>query len=348
MVTDIRLQHYRSYDDASFTFCEGVTIIAGPNASGKTNLLEALLMIARGGSFRVRDADLVAFDEPWARLDAHTDGVLRTVKLVREEKTEKLYELDGRILKRLSMDHLVPAVLFEPNDLLLLAGSPDRRRDYLDLLLGQTVQGYSSIVRMYRRTLAQRNRLLKSTGFARGELFPWNVRLSELGARIVRSRVELVRQIDDQLGQLYRSISGTTLPVTISYVTSADPSQYETHMLHQLETRLPDDVVRGFTSFGPHREDFLISFSGRAAQEVASRGETRTAVLCLKVVELRLLETKHGSRPLLFLDDVFSELDTVRRQALTVLMQPYQTFITTTDADVVTGYFSDQSIIKLG
>lgn len=340
MITHVRLQHYRSYDDASYDFDKGVTIIVGPNASGKTNLLEALLVVARGGSYRVRDADLIAFNQPWARLDAQADGAVRTVKLVREPNLEKLYEIDGKTLKRLTLDHLIPVVLFEPNDLLLLGGSPDRRRDYLDSLLGQTTVGYSTLLRAYRRTLAQRNRLLKSQRIVRDELFPWNIRLSELGARIVRARVGLVEQIAELIGGLYGELSGASTPVTIVYRAGAEPGQYETNMLHQLGARLQDDIVRGFTSFGPHREDFTVLFSGRPAQEVASRGETRTAVLCLKVVELQLLQARRSQPPILLLDDVFSELDAVRRRALTTHMRPYQTFITTTDADMLGRQFA--------
>lgn len=348
MITHIRLQHYRSYDDASFAFNDGVTIIAGPNASGKTNLLESLLVIARGGSYRVQDTDLIEFDAPWARIDAEADGVLRTVKLMRYPKPEKVYEVDGKVLKRLTMDHLIPVVLFEPNHLLLFSGSPERRREYLDGLLSQTTVGYGSLLRAYRRTLAQRNRLLKDLRVARGdELFPWNVRLSELGARIVRARMEIAQHIDSLLGGAYHALSAASTDVSMAYAAAADSAQYESYMLRQLESRLQDDVVRGFTSFGPHREDLVVRFNGRLAQEVASRGEARTAVLCLKTIELAILESKRGRRPVFLLDDVFSELDATRREALTAYMNTYQTFITTTDADVVSGHFSNGHVIRL-
>jgi len=329
----------------SYDFDEGVTIIVGPNASGKTNLLEALLVVSRGGSYRVRDADLIAFNKPWARLDARTDDAARTIKLVRDPRPEKTYEIDGKVLKRLSMGHMIPAVLFEPNHLLLLGGSPDRRREYLDDLLSQTVVGYGTLLRAYRRTLAQRNRLLKGQHVVRDELFPWNIRLSELGARMVRARMNLVEQIGQLIGGLYGELSGASTPVAIRYGAAADPDQYESHMLHQLEMRLHDDMARGFTSFGPHREDFTVLFSGRPAQEVASRGEVRTAVLALKVAELQLLEEKRERQPILLLDDVFSELDASRRRALTSHMRSYQTFITTTDADVASSQFVQHSTV---
>jgi DNA replication and repair protein RecF len=258
-----------------------------------------------------------------------------------------VYDLDGKILRRLSLDHTLPVVLFEPNHLSLLTGSPEQRRDYLDDLLSQTITGYSSTIRSFRRTLAQRNKLLKNIHVRDDELFPWNVRLSELAGVIVRARMQLVGSIDGKIGELYKDLSHGDVDVSIRYRSSANPDHYETVMLQQLEAKAHDDLLRGFTSFGPHREDIEVLFAGRAAEEVASRGETRTFVLGLKIIELETLQEKRNKTPLLLLDDVFSELDGARRKALTAHLQPFQTFITTTDADVVTQHFAEHSNIIL-
>ena len=122
--------------------------------------------------------------------------------------------------------------------------------------------------------------------------------------------------------------------------------QYETHLLQKLESHAYEDAIRGFTAYGPHREDFVVSFDGRAADEFASRGETRTAILALKIIELQC-RSRETNGPLLLLDDVFSELDGHRRHALTRYLQHYQTFLTTTDADVVVKHFSGSTIIPL-
>ena len=161
MIQSIRLQHFRSYDDDSFEFNDGVNIIVGPNASGKTNLLEALLVVSRGSSYRAHDIDLVEHNEPWARLDALVDGAQRTVKLTRDPVPEKIYEIEGRSFKHLSLERTVPVVLFEPNYLLLLHGSLEGRCDYFDSLLEQTQHGFSTLRRDYCRALAQCNVLLK-------------------------------------------------------------------------------------------------------------------------------------------------------------------------------------------
>ena len=349
MISELRLQNFRSYTDRSFAFGSGVNILVGPNGSGKTNLLEAVLVVARGGSYRVGDSELLQFDKPWFRLDAHlSDDHTRTVKLVTEPRQAKTYELDGKSYQRLTLPHMLPVVLFEPNHLQLLHGSPSTRRDYLDDILEQTTPGFVSFRRNYRRVLAQRNALLKTSRLPSAqELFPWNLRLSELGATIVRARLDLVRKFDETFGGLYASTSGAATAATIAYLPKFPADSYETHLLQKLESHVAEDAARGFTAYGPHREDFLVELDNKPASETASRGETRTAVLALKLLELKLLEEVRGQPPLLLLDDVFSELDVKRRNSLTGSLHGHQTFITTTDADALKRRMAGSAVISL-
>jgi len=350
MISDLRLQNFRSYVDSSFEFGPGVNIIVGPNGSGKTNLLEALLVLARGSSYRVNDVDLVKFDSDWLRLDARLEpsDLVRTVKVVTIPRQTKTYEIDSKVYQRLTGQHTLPVVLFEPNHLQLLHGSPDIRRAHLDDILEQTMPGFVAFRRNYRRVLSQRNTLLKRTKTpSAGELFPWDLRLSELGAVIARSRADLVEKLNSQLPKLYKEISQTDTQVNIGYQPKFSLENYESEMLKKLESHRSEDHARGFTAYGPHREDFTVTFNNKPANEYASRGETRTTVLALKIIELQLLEDATGRTPLLLLDDVFSELDGKRRRALTNFLQRYQTFLTTTDADVVVKHFTDSTIIPL-
>jgi DNA replication and repair protein RecF len=342
MLTNLRLQHYRSYDEASFDFQSGVNIIVGPNASGKTNLLEAILMIAAGSSYRAKDAELIAFEEAWARIDATlANNTLRTMKLQMNPLIEKSYEISGKPYKRLTMQARLPVVLFEPNHLQLLAGSPEQRRSYLDDLLEQTVSGFATVRRQYRRTLAQRNSLLKHESSNHDQLFPWNIRLSQLAGQIVRARANLVAEIDSQLNNLYKNLAQSDMEVKIVYHSRWSADGYESNLLKRLEESNELDKLRGFTSAGPHREDFMLLYNGHPASEVASRGETRTGVLALKFIELQIIQAAREQSPLLLLDDVFSELDGARRRALTEHLADYQTFITTTDADIVLNHFTN-------
>jgi DNA replication and repair protein RecF len=350
MIADLRLQHFRSYTDETFEFRPGVNIIVGPNGSGKTNLLEALLVVSAGSSYRAKDAELVQFERPWARLDAHTGSTeLRTVKLVLEPSPGKQYQLEGKTYQRLSLQHSLPVVLFEPNHLQLLSGPPEQRRAYIDDLLEQTVAGYGALRRHYRRALAQRNALLKQHGANQTLLFPWNLRLSELAGQIVRERQALSEQLHNGISPLYQQLARAPTRVELHYDSRWPAQGYESNLLKKLEADLAVDRERGFTGVGPHREDLSVLFDGHLAVEVASRGEIRTAVLGLKILELDRLQAARGIPPLLLLDDVFSELDGARRHALTNYLAAYQTFITTTDADIVVQHFTETThILPLG
>jgi DNA replication and repair protein RecF len=349
MISDIRLQQFRSYRDATFEFGPGVNIIVGPNGSGKTNLLESIQVLAVGKSYRVQDADLLQFEAPWFRLDAHFDNGshARVVKFVTAPRQQKTFELDGVSRRSLQFEHTNPVVLFEPNNLFLFHGTPELRRAYLDDILEQTQLGYTGFRRQYKRVLTQRNALLKKGSPHPQEIFPWDLRLSELGAVIARSRAALVGEFDERLQTLYRALSHSKKSVRLRYETQFPTEGYETHLLHTLETALQRDVDRGFTAYGPHREDIELLFDGHPAAEVASRGEVRTVVLALKILELELVENVRGKTPLLLLDDVFSELDGTRRHALTDYLQRYQTFLTTTDADLVLKHFTSSTILPL-
>lgn len=349
MIYDIRLQQFRSYTDESFEFNPAVTIIVGPNASGKTNLLEAILVAARGSSYRAKDTDLVQFEKSWARLDARTDDGDRTVKITPEETYKKQFVINEQKLYRLATTRTIPVVLFEPDHLRLLAGSPERRRTYLDELLIQTTPGYGTTLRNYKQALAQRNALLKQpTNNITQNIFPWNVKMSQLAGAIVTARVGLVAGLAATITDLYKTLSHTDTTVTISYTSTCGADQYESNLLHKLESNLAIDQQRGFTSSGPHRDDMQITFDGHPSPLSASRGETRTAVLALKILELQILERVRAQKPLLLLDDVFSELDGARRHALTDYLSRYQTFITTTDADIALASFGkDCTVIPL-
>ena len=352
MLSDVRLQRFRSYRDDSFEFDNGVNIIVGPNASGKTNLLEALLVSCQGSSYRVKDSELVAFGAQWGRIDAREAEGLRTVKLIvgDDGRVRKEFEIQNQKFHRLSLQKTKPVVLFEPNHLLLLHGSPDSRREYVDGILTQILPGYTKTRREYQRVLAQRNALLKRGVNIQDQLFAWNVRLSEVGASVATARTDLIQRINENIGQLYQKISNTNgSEVSIRYVPVCDVAEYSSALLRALERRQDVDIERGFTTVGPHREDVQVEINARVVGEVASRGEIRSIILALKIIELQFIEEARGTKPLLLLDDVFSELDGARRKALTEVISGYQSFITTTDADVVVQHFMDNcTIIPLG
>jgi DNA replication and repair protein RecF len=190
--------------------------------------------------------------------------------------------------------------------------------------------------------------LLKSGHSAKGQLFAWDIRLSELGAQIVTARQQMLDVINKRLSITYNQLTGHKNKLETVYGINVDPDAYGSYLLKKLEKDQELDLLRGFTGAGPHREDILFVMDGQPLSSVASRGEVRTTLLSLKIIELQIVETYNNTKPLLLLDDVFSELDGARRKALPKIMEKYQTFITTTDADVVIKHFAKQcNIIPL-
>ncbi len=349
MIGDIRLQHFRSYNDESFEFDDSVNIVMGPNGSGKTNLLEAILVLCKGSSYRAGDKDLLTHEADWARLDGQVHNMPRSViwQSVGDILTKE-YRIGGNSLKRLSHQRTVPVVLFEPSHLRLLTDSPSLRRDFLDDIIEGINPGYGATRRHYKRILAQRNSLLKQPSPS-SDLFVWDVRLSELGGRIMQERRQFIEAHQKQLADLYSKLAGKKHSVSLGYYSRLTGNDPTSSLLKALQKNLATDKERGFTGFGPHRDDVVPILDDYPLSASGSRGETRSMLLAMKLLELQVLEQARGQKPILLLDDVFSELDGARRRALTDHLKDHQTFITTTDADIVVQHFMDKCrVIPMG
>lgn len=341
MITDVRLRAFRSYPDTTFEFEPGVNIIVGPNASGKTNLLEAILILCRGSSYRAKDQQLVEHGKTWTTITGHYDGHERMFKLQLEgEVSKKEFHIDGTVLHRLMSNRRLPVVMFEPSHLQLLTESPEKRRVFLDDIIEQIDPGFEKARREYKRILAQRNSLLKNAG-SDNQLFVWDIRLSETGARIAAARMAFIKTHTKQLNKLYTTLSQKAQKASLRYDSIVQTTHYGESMLQALKARTALDKERGFTSVGPHRDDIVPLLDNHELMKTGSRGEVRTTLLALKILELAVIEDVLGVKPILLLDDVFSELDGARRRALTTYLQDHQTFITTTDADIVVQHFLD-------
>ncbi|HET7529284.1 MAG TPA: DNA replication and repair protein RecF [Candidatus Saccharimonadales bacterium] len=351
MISSVRLQNFRSYGDASFEFEPGVNIVVGPNASGKTNLLESVMLLARGSSYRARDMEVVRFGKEWARLEGDFEKQNRVLKIVLGAgQPAKTFEIDTKQFKRLSFERTIPIVYFEPNHLQLISRGPDQRRDYFDELLERSRPGFKALLAGYRRTLAQRNALLKhGRGKANQQLFAWDVRLSETGGQIAQARQQLIDDINIGISRTYSQIAKHKSAVEIRYGSQFPADGYASRMLSRLQSSVNTDLERGFTGSGPHREDFIFYLNAQPAAQAASRGESRSLLLALKIFELGLIEKARGQKPVFLLDDVFSELDGARRRALVARLKKHQTIITTTDAEAAIEYFQsgDYKIIAL-
>lgn len=343
MITYVRLQNFRSYTDGSFEFDPNVNIIIGPNASGKTTIIESILLTYQGKSYKAADKELLRNESDWLRVDVGLEIGTRFVKIEKKiATTDKTFDINSKQYKRLSNERMLPVVLFEPDDLLLFSGGPEGRRTFIDQIISQTQPGYRTTLRHYKRVLSQRNALLKQQS-STDQFFVWNLRLSELAGKIVAERSAMIERLNTKVTEMYNQIAQDPVNLTFGYNTKIPLQSYESSFLRLLEQTLDRDTILGFTSYGPHREDLTLQMNGSPVSEVASRGEIRSILLVLKMLEAQFIEDAIDIKPLLLFDDVFSELDGKRRQALVHFLRSYQSIITTTDADVVIEYFSKKA-----
>jgi DNA replication and repair protein RecF len=341
-IATIRVQHVRVHGDYLLEVSPDVTVITGANGSGKTSLIEALYIAMRGSSFKGSDSDVLSRGETWYRIDVTLrDGTVRTVKFDSSRRTgRKQFIVDGKTYYRLPPAHRYPIILFEPDDLRLLNGSPTRRRQFIDTFISQFDPQYALHLRRYERALKQRNALLKQQS-SRDELFVWDMALSEHGAYLIEQRLAVIAELDKGLQPTYNDIARASDVVGITYSRPADTS-FRQKLLRELHARSAYDMSSGFTSVGPHRDDLIFSFNGSPALSVASRGEIRSVVLALKFLEVEIVSQRTNRDPIILLDDVFSELDENRQKKLVKNFSNYQILVTTATAP------EGMSVIKLG
>lgn len=346
----IKLVNFRSYPEASFDLGEEVTLIAGPNASGKTNLLEAVFMLCATKSFRANDSQLIHQGQDFYKVVGVSEGNEFMLSFQEKENSkEKRAKRNGR--KQTLTEYLgsLQAVLFEPNDLTLASGSPDKRRKYLDYILCQTDKAYLKELIRYRKILKQRNELLANfnIGSVKQQIFAWDIQLAEAALQIYNRRAGLIKYFNQIIDDIYSQIAGKPIGLNLEYLPTVS-GDYGSEFMNTLVANLTSDLAVGYTTIGPHREDFKIKFSDKDINTVASRGELRTAILVLKLAELTYTEEKSGQKPILLLDDVFSELDAQRRGFLVKRLKGYQSLITTTDADLLAAQVGDYTLIQTG
>jgi DNA replication and repair protein RecF len=331
-IRSVRVQQYRSHHDMTLVATARVMVIVGKNGSGKTTLLEAIYSALRGTSFRGSDIELLQRHQTWWRIDVESDVDTRTIKYDSTKQAgKKTIEIAGRTQQRMPLGKKYPCILFEPDDLRLLQGSPSRRRQFLDTFIAHISPEYSGVLRRYERALRQRNALLKKSNLSRDDVFVWDVALSEYGAEIIRQRTTVTERINASLQSTYASIADTDDTVSIHYShTLIDAVRQK--LMNELTANFMRDRTLGYTTIGPHRHDLLFEFNGSAATSVASRGEVRSIVVALKFIEVDIVAETTGLSPIILLDDVFGELDDVRQKRLSEKCRDNQMFITSTHA----------------
>jgi DNA replication and repair protein RecF len=344
----IRLLDFRGYASLDATFGPGPHLVWGPNAAGKTSLLEAMVLLAWGHSHRTAaDGELIRWATDLARVEGVVGSDVIEVAVVRAgaggTAGRKRIRVNGLGRRAGGLAGLLRVVVFAPEEMLLIAGSPSLRRAALDQLAASGSPVYADALTTYGRTLQQRNSLLRAIreeGASRAELRFWDSSFLDAGGTIVAERRRLLGVLADPLAGAHAEIApdeASAARLALRYVTNAPPFPGETPrdaLARRLAETAEKEVWNGSTLVGPHRDDLAFELGGRDLAGFASRGQQRTAILAFKLAELDVLTELDGRPPLLLLDDVFSELDPDRRSHLVRrIAELPQAFVTTTTLD---------------
>ncbi|MDD6762869.1 MAG: DNA replication/repair protein RecF [Clostridiales bacterium] len=340
-IKKLTLKGFRNYENAELEFSPLTNMIYGNNAQGKTNILEAVYLFAQGRSHRAKtDKELVRFGDEFARLsidfaDAQRsyNGQMQIMKNGR--KAVSVNHVHITKLSRL-MNYL-NVVMFSPEDLNIVKGSPNVRRRFIDSSLSQLYPSYMSALMEYNKVLNQKNSLLKmlrSGGRASDPtLSVWNEQLAETGARIMSARIEFVRCINESARTIQSEISGEHLKIV--YHPSFKLEDIGKNMIYDyLEQRSRREVEMGSAQYGIQRDDLEIFVNDREAKLFGSQGQQRTAALSMKIAQSEYIKEIKGEYPVLLLDDIMSELDINRRMYLSERIRDKQVLITSTDTDL--------------
>lgn len=344
-IESIVLKGYRNYDSVSLFPKKGITVLYGKNGSGKTNILEAIHLCCLGKSHRTSfDKELIYYQSSFAFVHTKAqlyDG-LHDVKIIlqkKEKKTKEVFVYGKKVQKIGELMGHINCVLFSPEDLQMIKEGPSLRRKFMDMQLSQIRPTYFYTLQKYNGALQQRNTLLREANKikqpVKDELIDiWDEQLAQYAAAIMEHRRWFSVKIRDKANKMYAFISNNDdeiLEVQLKSSFLQEDNVYEKMKEGLLKTR-EDDKKYGQTGFGPHRDDLIITLSGKELKTYGSQGQIRTAALCLKLAQLEIMkEDKDGDAPVLLLDDVMSELDPFRRERLLKQIEGIQTFVTCTD-----------------
>ena len=357
LIKRLKLNDYRNYESLDFRPGTGMNVIVGENAQGKTNVLEAVFLCAFGKSHRAsRDIELIRSGLRGAYVGVTLTNLLGTQTIeakLREGESKKML-INSQPLKRMGeLMGVLNAVFFSPGDLCLVQGAPSERRRFMDMELSQIYPNYFYRLQQYNLALKQRNALLKEGAHAAkpGLLAMWDEQLASLGESIITTRCRFIDEISTIARDLHRGISGGKEQLNVCYdpnVEADSPLGVRETLLERLAQSAGEDLRRGFTTVGPHRDDIAIKLMDTDLRTYGSQGQQRTAALSLKLSEIALLRGVKNEPPVLLLDDVLSELDDGRQRLLLETAATCQCFLTCTSLSGVekAGILTDMEVFS--
>jgi DNA replication and repair protein RecF len=346
-IENIKLKNFRNYEDLDVHFENKVNVILGENAQGKTNVMESIFVLAMAKSHRTsNDKDLIRWDEEYAKIEGRVrkrnTSIPLELVISKKGKKAKSNHIEQQKLSQYVGNMNV--VMFAPEDLHLVKGSPQVRRRFIDMEIGQVSPVYLHDMSQYQKILLQRNHYLKllqtrkQTDTAMLDVL--TEQFVQYAAKIIEKRYQFLSLLQEWAEPIHSGISRNLEVLKIQYKPSLDVSESMdlTKIIKEFQEKFAKirtrEIERGVTLIGPHRDDLIFFVNGRDVQTFGSQGQQRTTALSLKLAEIELIQAEIGEYPILLLDDVLSELDDYRQSHLLNTIQgKVQTFVTTTSVE---------------
>jgi DNA replication and repair protein RecF len=335
-IDSLALNNYRNYDSLNISFSKGTNILYGDNAQGKTNVLESLYVAATTKSHRgSRDREIIQFgqEEAHIRLNMSKYEAGHRIDMHLRKSKNKGVAIDGIPIRRSAeLFGLIHIIFFSPEDLSIIKNGPAERRRFLDMELCQLSRIYYSNLSSYNKILNQRNNLLKQIYYDKRlieTLDVWDMQLEDYGIKIIKERDHFIQMLNEMMKEIHSRLTGGKEDIEIRYEKSVNEKDFEEALIQKREL----DLKYQSTQIGPHRDDISFYVNGMDIRTYGSQGQQRTVALSLKLAEIELVKKMIHDSPILLLDDVMSELDGSRRDALLEGIKDIQTIITCTGYD---------------
>lgn len=353
IVESLKLQNYRNYEYLNMNFDEKINIIYGDNAQGKTNILESMYVCATSKSHRgSKDREIIRFDndESHIKVNVKKNDINYRIDMHLKKNKPKGIAVNGIPIKRaVELFGILNIVFFSPEDLNIIKNGPSERRRFIDMELSQLDKIYLDCLINYNKVVNQRNSLLKEYAFSGREdiissLDIWDMQLVKYGNDVIKSREKFVKEINDLVKSIHTKLSGDREQLEIIYEPCVKEQDFESELVRVRDR----DLKFKCTNIGPHKDDMCFLINGMDVRKYGSQGQQRTAALSLKLAEIELVKQIIHDTPVLFLDDVLSELDSRRQNFLLDSIGNIQTMITCTGLDeFINNRFSINKIFKV-
>ena len=354
-ISEISITNFRNYSHANIR-PTGFNVLYGSNAQGKSNFIEAVYYLGNGISYRTNQSkDLINWNSDYFRVEANclSNKGAFTIKSLLTANEKNIYVDEVKISKLSELFKSISVCVFEPEDLALVKGNPSKRRNFIDREIVTIQPVYYDLLKKYNNVNHQRNSLLKFVRRDKGlisQLEDWTSIYVNLAYKIVVKRIDFLKKMKPYLEYYFKKITLDKENIDIIYEIGQIGEKvvdYNTYV-EKMKYYRSEEIKRGNSLFGPHRDDFNIYINGYDLKKYGSQGQQRTAALCLKLAYLEIAKQELGEYPILLLDDVMSELDTERRMLLTdTVYDRIQTFLTTTDLDMIKGFNKKSTTLQI-